>query len=36
MTTTNIIFRFAQRALWLYIVEAAVILGIVIAMGVHK
>jgi hypothetical protein len=35
MTTTNVVLRFAQRALWIYIVEAAIVLAIVIAIGVH-
>jgi uncharacterized membrane protein len=35
MTTTNAILRFTQRALWIYIVEAVIVLAIVIAIGVH-
>jgi len=35
MTMTNVILRFTQRALWIYIVEAAIVLAIVIAIGVH-
>jgi hypothetical protein len=35
MTTTNAVLRFTQRALWIYIVEAAVVLAIVIAIGIH-
>jgi hypothetical protein len=35
MMKTNVILRFAQRALWIYMVEAAIVLAIVIAIGVH-
>jgi uncharacterized membrane protein len=35
MMKTNVILRFAQRALWIYIVEAVVVLAIVIAIGVR-
>jgi hypothetical protein len=35
MTTRNVVLRFAQRAMWIYIVEAAIVLAIVIAIGVH-
>jgi uncharacterized membrane protein len=35
MTKANVILRFTQRALWIYIVEAAIVLAIVIAIGVH-
>jgi hypothetical protein len=35
MTKTKVIFRFARRAMWIYIVEAAIVLAIVIAIGVH-
>jgi len=35
MTKTNVILRFTQRALWIYIVEAAIVLAIVVAFGFH-
>jgi hypothetical protein len=35
MTKTDVILRFTQRALWIYIAEAAIILAIVIAIGAH-
>jgi uncharacterized membrane protein len=35
MIKSNVILRFAQRALWIYIVEAVVVLAIVIAIGVR-
>jgi hypothetical protein len=35
MSKPNVIFRFAQRAMWIYVVEAAIVLAIVIAIGVH-
>jgi hypothetical protein len=35
MTKTNVILRFTQRAMWIYIAEAAIVLAIVIAIGVH-
>ena len=35
MMKTDVILRFAQRALWIYIVEAVIVLAIVIAIGVH-
>jgi hypothetical protein len=28
MTKTNVFYKFAQRALWLYVAEAALVLGI--------
>jgi hypothetical protein len=34
MATTDVVLRFAQRAFWIYIVEAAIVLAIVIAIGV--
>jgi hypothetical protein len=30
MTKTNVILQFAQRAAWLYLAEAAVVLAIVV------
>jgi uncharacterized membrane protein len=35
MMKTNVILRFTQRALWIYILEAAIVLAIVIAFGIH-
>jgi hypothetical protein len=35
MMKTNVILRFAQRALWIYIAEAAIVLAIVILIGIH-
>jgi hypothetical protein len=35
MTTRNFVLRFAQRALRIYILEAAIVLAIAIAIGVH-
>jgi hypothetical protein len=35
MMKTDVILRFTQRALWLYIVEAVIVLAIVIAIGVY-
>jgi uncharacterized membrane protein len=35
MAKANVILRFAQRALWFYIVEAAIVLAFAIAIGVH-
>jgi hypothetical protein len=36
MTKTNVIFKFAQRALWLYITEATIVLVIVMLTGVYR
>jgi hypothetical protein len=35
MTKTNAISKFAQRALWLYIAEAAVVLAIVMIIRIY-
>jgi uncharacterized membrane protein len=35
MMKTDVILRFTQRALWIYIVEAVIVLAIVIAIGVY-
>ena len=35
MTRTNVISKFARRALWLYIAEAAVVLAIIMIIHVH-
>jgi hypothetical protein len=36
MTKTNVIFKFTQRALWLYIIEASIVLLIVMLMSVYR
>jgi hypothetical protein len=36
MTKTNVIFKFIQRALWLYITEATIVLLIVMLTGVYR
>ena len=36
MTKANIIFKFTQRALWLYITEATIVLVIVMLTGVYR
>jgi len=35
MMKTDVVLQFAQRAFWIYIVEAAIVLAIVIAIGIH-
>jgi len=35
MMKTDVILRFTQRALWIYIVEAVIVLVIVLAIGAH-
>jgi len=35
MTKADVIFRFTQRALWIYIAEAAFILGIAMITLAH-
>jgi hypothetical protein len=35
VTRTNVIFKFVQRALWLYVAEAVVILAIVMTIRVY-
>jgi hypothetical protein len=36
MITTNVIFKFTQRALWLYITKATIVLLIVLLTGVYR
>jgi hypothetical protein len=36
MTKTNVIFKFTQRAFWLYIMEATIVLVIVMLTGVYR
>ncbi len=36
MTKTNVIFKFTQRALWLYIMEASIVLLIVMLTNVFR
>jgi len=33
---TDVILRFAQRALWIYMVETSIVFAIVIAISVHR
>ena len=35
MTKTNVIFKFAQRAWWIYVAEAAFVLLILIIIGLY-
>jgi hypothetical protein len=35
MTKANVFMLFAQRALWLYTIEASIVLAIAIAIGAH-
>jgi uncharacterized membrane protein len=35
MMKMDVILRFTERALWIYIVEAVIVLAVVIAIGVH-
>jgi hypothetical protein len=35
MTKANVVMLFAQRALWLYTIEASIVLAIAIAIGAH-
>lgn len=36
MTKTDVIFKFTQRALWLYVIEASIVLLIVMLMSVYR
>jgi hypothetical protein len=36
MTKTNVIFKFTQTALWLYITEATIVLVVVMLTGVYR
>lgn len=36
MTKTDVIIKFTQRALWLYIAEAAIVLAVVMLIDAYR